>query len=314
VASIVPKGQLVYGMQLQIQAQSKLFVEDWEATAGRDELVALAKHADDAGFFYLAVCDHVAVPKPADERMGTTWYDTVATLGYLGAVTERTHLLSHVYVAPYHHPLVTAKSFMTLDELTGGRVIFGVGTGHLESEFALLGVPFAERGQMTDEAIDVIRAAFDDEYPSVDTPRWHVHDAGMRPRPRQAHVPIWVGGSSKPALRRAAERGDGWLPQGTPRDEMPASIAYLREHRKRTRGDDPIDIGVVTEMLYVGEPGWDVGEHTISGKADGIAERLREFGAMGVNSLQVRFRNRTLQELLDQVDAFGAEVAPLLNP
>jgi probable F420-dependent oxidoreductase len=246
--------------------------------------------------------------------MGTTWYDTIATLAYLGAITERIRLLSHVYVAPYRHPLVTAKSFMTLDELTGGRAIFGVGTGHLESEFGLLGVPFAERGRMTDEAIDVIRAAFDDEYPSIDTPRWHVRDAGMRPRPRQAHIPIWVGGSSKPALRRAAERGDGWLPQGTPRDVMPASIAYLREHRARTRGDDPIDLGVVTEMLYVGEPGWDVGANTLSGEPEHLAEKLREFGAMGVNSLQVRFRNRTLQELLDQVDAFGAEVAPLLNP
>jgi probable F420-dependent oxidoreductase len=314
MTSIVPKGQLVYGMQLQIQAQSKLFVEDWEETAGRDELVATAKKADDAGFFYLAVCDHVAVPRPADERMGTVWYDTVATLGYLGAVTTDVRLMSHVYVAPYRHPLVTAKSFMTLDELTGGRIIFGVGTGHLESEFELLGVPFAERGRTTDEVIDVVRAAFDHEYPSVDTTHFHVHDAAMAPRPRQSRLPIWVGGSSKPALRRAAERGDGWLPQGTPRDEMPESISYLLEHRKRTRGDDPIDIGVVTEMLYVGEPGWDVGERTMSGKPDYIAERLREFAPMGVNHLQVRFRNRTLQEMLDQIEAFGSEVAPLLNP
>jgi probable F420-dependent oxidoreductase len=314
MTSIVPKGQLVYGMQLQIQAQSKLFVEDWEETAGRDELVATAKKADDAGFFYLAVCDHVAIPRPADERMGTVWYDTVATLGYLGAVTTDVRLMSHVYVAPYRHPLVTAKSFMTLDELTGGRIIFGVGTGHLESEFELLGVPFAERGRTTDEVIDVVRAAFDDEYPSVDTMLFHVHDAAMAPRPRQSRLPIWIGGSSKPALRRAAERGDGWLPQGTPRDEMPQSISYLLEHRKRTRGDDPIDIGVVTEMLYVGEPGWDVGERTMSGKPDYIAERLREFARMGVNHLQVRFRNRTLQEMLDQIEAFGSEVAPLLNP
>jgi alkanesulfonate monooxygenase SsuD/methylene tetrahydromethanopterin reductase-like flavin-dependent oxidoreductase (luciferase family) len=222
--------------------------------------------------------------------------------------------MSHVYVAPYRHPLVTAKSFMTLDELTGGRIILGIGTGHLESEFELLGVPFAERGPMTDEVIDVVRAALDDEYPAVDTPHFHVHDAAMAPRPRQSRVPIWVGGSSKPALRRAAERGDGWLPQGTPRHEMPASISYLLEHRKRTRGDDPIDIGVVTEMLYVGDPDWEVGERTLSGKPEHIAAQLREFGDMGVNHLQVRFRNRTLQELLDQIDAFGSEVAPLLNP
>jgi probable F420-dependent oxidoreductase len=313
MTSIVPSGKLAYGMQLQVQSQSRMYAEDWEASAGRDALVAIARKAEQTGFFYLAVCDHVAIPKPFDERMGTTWYDTVATLGYLGAVTERVHLLSHVFVAAYRHPLVTAKSFMTLDELTGGRVVFGVGTGHVESEFELLGVDFHERGRITDEAIDVIRAAFDDEYPSVDTERFHVHDAGMAPRPR-GRIPIWVGGSSRPALRRAARRGDGWLPQGTPRAEMPASIAYLREERARAGREDAIDIGAITELLYVGDPTWEVGAHTLHGKPAALAESLREFAGMGVDHVQVRFRNRSLDELLDQMDAFGTEVAPLLNP
>jgi hypothetical protein len=135
----------------------------------------------------------------------------------------------------------------------------------------------------------------------------------MAPRPRQQPLPIWVGGSAKPSLRRAAERGDGWLPQGTPRADMPAQIAFVLEHRKRTRGDDPIDLGTITEFLYVGEPGWDVGEATLSGSAGMIAERLNEFGAMGVSHLQIRFRNRSLQELLDQMDAFHGEVAPHLH-
>jgi probable F420-dependent oxidoreductase len=305
VASIVPAGRLVYGMQLQVQSQSRIYAEPWEADAGRDELAAIARQADATGFFYIAVCDHVAIPKPLDARMHTVWYDTVTTLGWLAGITTKVRLLSHVFVVAYRHPLVTAKSFMTLDELSGGRAILGVGTGHVEPEFDLLGVDFAARGRITDAAIDEIRAAFDHEY---------VHDAGMRPRPRQVHLPIWVGGSSRAALRRAAERGDGWLPQGTPRAQMPDSIAYLREHRARVRGDEPIDIGTITEILYVGEPNWDVGGHVLTGGPDHIADRLREFAAMGVDHLQVRFRNRSLQELLDQMDSFGAEVAPLLNP
>jgi probable F420-dependent oxidoreductase len=305
VASIVPPGRLVYGMQLQVQSQSRLYAEPWEADAGRDALAAIARKADETGFFYIAVCDHVAIPRPLDERMNTVWYDTIATLGWLAGITTDVRLLSHVFVVAYRHPLVTAKSFMTLDELSGGRAILGVGTGHVEPEFDLLGLDFAARGRVTDEAIDEIRDAFDHEY---------VHEAGMRPRPRQVHLPIWVGGSSKPALRRAAERGDGWLPQGTPRAKMPESIAYLREHRQRTVGDEPIDIGTITEVLYVGDPAWDVGGHVLTGKPEHIAERVREFGAMGVNHVQVRFRNRSLQELLDQMDGFGTEVAPLLNP
>jgi probable F420-dependent oxidoreductase len=312
--SIIPAGDLVYGMQLQVQAKSRSFAEDWEADAGAAELAAIARKADETGFFYVAVCDHLAVTKPLDEHMRTTWYDTVATLGWIAGITSRVRILSHVYVLSYRHPLHTAKSFMTLDELSGGRAILGVGAGHLQGEFELLGLDFERRGAVTDAAIDVIRDALTVEYPDLTTPYWgHLHDAGMAPRPRQQPLPIWVGGSSKPALRRAAERGDGWLPQGTPRADMPAQIAYLLEHRKRTRGDEPIDLGTITEVLYVGQPTWDVGETTLTGSPDSLAERLNEFGAMGVSHLQVRFRNRSLDELLDQMDTFGRDVAPQLQ-
>ena len=312
--SIVPPGSLVYGIQLQVQAKSKTFAEEWELDAGAEALRAIVEKADETGFFYVAVCDHLAVTRPMDEHMRTTWYDTVATLGWIAALTRNVRLLSHVYIMSYRHPIQTAKSFMTLDELSGGRVILGVGAGHLQGEFELLEVDFHQRGKVTDAAIDVIRAAFADEYPDVETPFWgHVHDGGLAPRPRQREIPIWVGGSSAGALRRAAARGDGWLPQGTPRTELPGQIAALIEHRKRARGDDPIDIGANTEFLYVGDPTWDVGSHTLAGRPDWLAARLREFGAMGVNHLQVRFRNRSLAELLDQMDAFATGVAPLLS-
>jgi probable F420-dependent oxidoreductase len=311
--SIIPAGRLEWGVQLHVQAQSKTFAEPWEDGTGRDELVAIACKADEVGAFYIAVCDHVTVPKPADAHMRTTWYDPISTMGYLAALTTNVRLMSHVYVLPYRHPLMAAKQFMTLDELSGGRVIVGVGTGHLESEFAALGADFARRGAITDEAIDVLRAALADEYPDVDGPTWSVHDAGLAPRPRQPVVPIWVGGSSKPALRRAATRGDGWVPQGTPRHDMPAAIAYLREHRQAALGDAPIDIGTITETLYVGSPSWDVGARTLSGDPEPMADSLREFGTMGVSHLQVRFRSRSLDELLDQFDAFARDVAPLLN-
>lgn len=304
----------MFGMQLQVQSKSKTFREDWEDDADSSAIAALARQADACGFFYIAVSDHLAVTKPMDEHMQTTWYDTVTTLGWLAGITQRVRLLSHVYVLPYRHPLHTAKSFMTLDELSGGRAILGVGVGHLQREFELLGLDFTGRGAITDESIEIIRAAFADEYPDVTTPRFgHIHDAGLAPRPRQARLPIWVGGSSKAALRRAAERGDGWLPQGTPRDEMPASIAYVREHRKQTVGDEPIDLGAHSDLLHVGTPSWDVGTQTVAGPPELLAERINGLGAMGVSHVQVRFRSRDLNEQLDQMAAFGADVAPLLG-
>ncbi|MFA5884770.1 MAG: TIGR03619 family F420-dependent LLM class oxidoreductase [Acidimicrobiia bacterium] len=314
MSSIVPDGQLAYGIQLPVQCRSRTFREDWEEDAGAAEIAAMARQADASGFAYVAVSDHVAVTKPHDAHMQTTWYDTVATLGYLAAITERVRLLSYVYVLAYRHPLQTAKSFMTLDALSGGRAILGVGAGHLEGEFDLLGLDFADRGRVTDDAIDVLREAFAHEYPEIDSARYgSIADAGLAPRPVQARLPIWVGGSSKAALRRAAERGDGWLPQGTPRDEMPGQIAFLLEHRRQTRGDEPIDLGAVTERIYVGTPGWDVGAATRSGNPTRIADGLNQLGAMGVDHLQVRFRSRDLAEQLDQMAAFGAEVAPLLH-
>ena len=311
---IVPEGRLAYGMQLPVQAQSTMFVEEWEKGAGAAELAAIARKADETGFFYVAVCDHIAVPRRLAGAMGTTWYDTIATLGFLAGVTERVRLLSHVWVAAYRHPLQSAKSFTTLDRLSEGRVIVGVGAGHVPEEFAALGVDFSQRGRLLDEAIDALDIALREEFPTFTGPTWSAADGGIGPRPVQTpRPPIWVGGSSPAALRRAGERGDGWLPQGTPRKHMAEQVTTVLEHRKRAGREDGIDIGTVCEFLYLGTPDWDVGRGVITGKSEEIADSLREFGAMGVNHLQVRFKSRSLQELLDQMDGFGADVAPLLN-
>ena len=304
MASVIPQNQLVYGMQLPIQSQSRIYVEPWELEAGAGDLAAVARKADATGFFYIAVCDHVTLPAEQAERMGDVWYDTVATLGWLAGITEHVRLLSHVYVAAYRHPLLTAKAFSTLDELSGGRAILGVGAGHVEPEFDRLGVDFAGRGAATDEAGDVLRSVSGGGSP----------EAGGAPRPRQELLPIWIGGSSKPALRRAGARGDGWLPQGTPKKDMPDSIAYLREARAAAgRADDPIDIGAITGIYYVGEPSWDVGSWTTTGSGEAIAEQIRGFAELGVNHAQIRFRSRSLDELLDQMDAFHTEGAPHLD-
>ncbi|MGH9085551.1 MAG: TIGR03619 family F420-dependent LLM class oxidoreductase, partial [Acidimicrobiales bacterium] len=235
-----------------------------------------------------------------------------ATLSYLAAVTERVGLLSHVYVLPYRHPLVTAKAWATLDALSGGRAILGVGAGHVEGEFAALDVPFADRGRLLDEAIDAVRAALADERPSHDGERWRFADVGQRPRPVQRPLPIWVGGSSRPAMRRAAERGDGWLPQGPPEGGMEAGIAYLRERRDRAGRHGPFTIGALSGPLHVGEPAWDTGR-CVRGPAEKVAAYLRTFADLGVDQVQVGFASRSADELCDQVAAFATDVVPLLN-
>ena len=313
MGAIIPAGEVVWGLQLPIQSQSTRYVQPWEAAAGPDELAAIARAADEAGAFYVAVCDHVAVPRPADEAMSTTWYDTVATLGWLAAQTTRTHLLSHVYVLPYRHPLVTAKAFMTLDRLSGGRAILGAGAGHLESEFALLGVDHDSRGSAVEDAIGPIRAAFADEYPGVGGPGAEV-GVGMSPRPvRPGGPPIWIGGSSKAAITRAARLADGWLPQGPPKMGMSNAIAHIAEIRRAEGLPAAFDLGVVAGPVYVGTPEFAIEPYATVGSAEQVAERLRRFPPKGINQIQLGFRGRDAAEMADQVRRFGAEVAPLLT-
>lgn len=307
VVRVVPEGKLVFGIQLPVVALSVRVAAPWEreTDAGVDELVRAARTADECGFFYVAVCDHVAIPRSLAVAMSTTWYEPVATLGFLAAHTTRTRLLTNVLVGPLRHPLQIAKAFATLDTVSSGRVLLGMGTGHVESEFEALGVPFRERGARLDRAIDGVKAAWHDEF---------VDDLGLSPRPLQRpRPPIWIGGSSKPALRRVAERGDGWIPQGTPRTEMPDAVAYLHDHRDRVRPGAEPEIGVITERCYVGQPDWDVPRDTICGPAASIAASLNEYGVMGVSHLQVRFASRSCDELCDQMARFGTEVGPLLE-
>src|SRR5580658_6119638 len=139
-----------------------MYREDWEPSSGPAELAKIAQQADESGFFYVAVCDHTFIPARLAPAMSTTWYDTIATLGWLAGITSRVRLLSHVYIATLRHPLRAAKEFATLDLLSGGRVIVGVGAGHVLEEFAILGPEFEERGRALDESIDAMAAALVD--------------------------------------------------------------------------------------------------------------------------------------------------------
>ncbi len=312
VVRVCPDDALVFGLHLPIAAQSRAFAQGWEKACGPAEIRRIAEAADQAGLFYLGISDHVAIPRALAPVMSTVWYDLVATLGYLAAATRRIKLLSYVAVLPYRHPLQSAKSFATLDALSDGRLIVGVGAGHAQDEFAGLGVSFGDRGALLDESIDALRVALLDEWPEHDGRFFSFRELGVAPRPAQKpRPPIWVGGSTRAALRRAAERGDGWLPQGAPEMGMAAAIETIRGHREKMRAGAPIEIGMNAPWMYLGRPSFEVPEGTITGSAEQLAEPLRAAAALGVNHMGVRFRCRSVDELIDQIHGFCREVAPL---
>ena len=298
----IPAGTRVYGVQLPIQAQSHMIAADWERDAGVDDLARVARVADEHGYHYVGVCDHIALTEDYAARMSTFWQDCIGTLSWLAGITSRTNLLSHAYVLPYRHPLVAAKQFATLDYLSGGRAIVGIGAGHVEPEFERLGVDFHRRGRLVDEKLPVLVDALEHEW---------VDGYGASPRPvQQPRPPVWVAGSSPAAIDRAARLADGWLPQG-PSDA--AMVARLLDARAgHGRADEPMMIGHIAPWLYVGTPSWDVPDDSIVGSASSVAEQVLAGTADGVNQIQVRFRARGVDELCDQMVAFASDVAPTL--
>src|SRR5262249_41555485 len=138
----------------------------WEEAAGSDEIREIALAADALGFDYLTCSEHVGIPTGAVKARGARFYDQLSTLGFVAALTSRIRLLTHIVVLPYHHPLAVAKRYGTLDRLSGGRLILGVGLGSLKEEFELLGVEFEGRGAKYEEALVALRASLGKRQPS----------------------------------------------------------------------------------------------------------------------------------------------------
>ncbi|MGW4122584.1 TIGR03619 family F420-dependent LLM class oxidoreductase [Nocardia sp. NPDC004711] len=206
------------GLSTPIVVQVPGVASPWEATAGPEDLTRIATAADELGFDHLTCSDHVGVPAAAASVRGATYWDPLATLAYLAAHTTRIRLATSVLVLGYHHPVALAKSYGTLDRLSGGRVVLGVGVGSLAEEFALLGAAWEDRGARADAALTRLRRAWG---------RRDVEGFVLEPHATATTVPIWVGGRTRRSLRRAVSLGSGWVPFGLPADQIADLLATV---------------------------------------------------------------------------------------
>ncbi len=315
MAAITPSGGWTYGLALPIQTLTRTLADPWEHTADVSDLVTVARKAEATGHSFVGVCDHVAIPDNEYARhMGTTWFDTVATLSYLAAHTTTLNLASAVWIAAYRHPLQTAKSFATLDRLSGGRAILGVGAGHLEAEFEALGVDFETRGRLLDETLEAIRGAFLDRYVSHRGAAFSYEDMGVGPAPTR-DLPIWVGGSGAPAWRRAGRYGDGYVPMGNPASQYRKIIDTMHQAASDAGRSEPsFDIGFMPPWCYLLADEAPEGlPPTMVCGAHKVADNIRQAIAAGANTMHLKFRARTLDEYLEQFDVFAEIVAPAVN-
>ena len=315
MAAITPSGEWTYGVALPIHTLTATLADPWEHSATVDDLVSIARKAENTGHHFVGVTDHVAIPdNDYAAHMSTTWYDTVATLSYLAACTGTVNLASVVWIAAYRHPLQTAKSFATLDHLSGGRAVLGVGAGHVEAEFEALGVDFDARGRLLDETLEAVRGAFADTYVSHSGPAFSYSDVGIGPAPVR-ELPIWVGGSGRAAWRRAGRLGDGYVPMGNPVGQYGEIIDTMQAAADAAgRNDDRFDVGFMPPWCYLLAGSAPEGLPPVMAcGVEPVAASIRAGREAGANTFHLKFRARTLREYLEQFDAFAESVVPLVN-
>lgn len=259
----------------------------WEEDAVLADLVAIVEAADRLGYHHVTCSEHVAVPATAASARGSRYWDALATLSYLAARTTRIKLATHMLVLGYHHPLEVAKRYGTLDRLSGGRLILGVGVGSLEEEFDLLGADFSGRGPRADDAIRALRASLSTREPSYEGSHFRFRDVVVDPHAVQERVPIWVGGRTRRSLRRALALGDGWVPFRLAEDEL---RTMLRD----------VDSGAIDVVLNP-EPPFDPQR-----EPQHVGDVMDRYAGIGATMLNVRLVHRSRAHCIEQMEALLA--------
>jgi probable F420-dependent oxidoreductase len=306
------------------------------ALATPETIARLAVEGEAMGFGHATFSDHIVIPNDIQARYPYAetgefpaqargdWYEQLTTMAFVAARTTRLRLVTSVMVVPHRPAVLTAKVLATIDLLSQGRLTVGCGAGWLAEEFAALGTPpFAERGAVTDEYLGAFRALWTMPAPRFDGRYVRFSDVVFAPKPKQQpHPPLWVGGESAPALRRAARLGDGWYPIGSnPRFPLDTLTRY-RDAVQRLRalageaGRDPSKLTLAYRCARHGsaiEPRMVNGERRLfAGSAAEIAEDLRTLRDFGVTAVDFSLAGPTLEASLDRMKRFRDEVMALV--
>jgi probable F420-dependent oxidoreductase len=270
----------------------------WEETAGFADIVSIVQEAERLGYHHCTCSEHVAVPVDVAAVRGGRYYDPLATFGALSAHTQSIRFAAHVLVLGYHHPLEIAKRYGTLDVVTGGRVIVGVGVGSLREEFDLLGAPFDDRGARADDAMRALRAALSQSQPEYHGDYYDFDGFLVDPCAVQPRVPLWVGGRTNRSLRRAVELGDGWAPFGLRTAELAEMLDRARDTAAWSARAAPID--VILQNEHPLDP---------AAEPERVAEQVARFAGIGATGVNVRFVHHSRSHYAEQLAALAAVVA-----
>ena len=271
-----------------------------------------AQRTEALGFDSLWVTDHLIVPLDVPHVYKRNMLEAIGLLNFLTAVTTRVRLGTSIVVLPYRNPITLAKQIATADVLSGGRVIFGAAAGYMEGEFRALNADFDNRGDVADENLRIIKECWTNPEPAITTDHYQLGGASFTPVSAQSpHPPIWIGGNSPRAMRRAVEFGDGWHPIPMPHDAMRDAIAKLNEISERHGRAAPPTISLRHLIWFDQQP--EAGQLPgPAGNAEQIADSIRAYADLGVEHFIFGFPELPFDEYLEQLERFAAEVKPLL--
>jgi probable F420-dependent oxidoreductase len=275
-------------------------------------IAEMAQHAEAIGFESVYVTDHPAGDQQWLDTGGHHALDPFVALSFAAAATARLRVQTHILVLPYRNPFLTAKSVLSLDVLSAGRLTLGVAAGYLRSEFNALGVDYDERNELFDEALEVLRLALTEDRVAYTGRHFRSRGTTMRPRPaQQPHPPIWIGGNSTRAMRRAVESADGWCPFPNPAaaaaatktpkletlDELAARLDRARVLAAEVGRTAPFDICFAPMSLTM------FGRTADRGR---VREEIAALGELGVTQVPVEVHTPTRREWLAGVEQLAS--------
>ena len=259
----------------------------WEKNATVDDVGRVAETADRLGYHHMTCSEHIGLPSSEAARRGTRYWDPLATFGYVSARTSRIRLATMTLVLGYHHPLEIVKRYGTLDHVSNGRVILGLGVGSLKEEFDLLGVPFDDRGARGDDALRALRAALPTNEPAYEGEFYSFGGLTVDPCALQPHMPFWIGGRTKRSLSRAVTLADGWCP-------FNVGLATAAEWLKAWELPEEFEVVLMAEKPLdpIGNPGQ-------------AEESLHAVAAAGTTTMSAVFLAESLEHYLEQLQALA---------
>jgi probable F420-dependent oxidoreductase len=284
------------------------------AVATREALTAFASRAEQHRMASLWVSDHVVFPRKNTGRYPggrfphapeTPYLEPVAVLAAAAMCTTHARLGASVFILGHRNPVVMAKMLTTIDTLSNGRLICGVGVGWWEEEFDALGVPFRDRGRRADEMLRIFKELWTSDHPSFEGEFHRFADIGFAPKPVQKpHPPIWVGGDSPGAFRRVATLGDGWHATSKSPAELRAALPRLQAAAEAAgRAVDTIELSI--RMVLRPEAG--------QGPRQAIVDELAGYKALGLTHVAIDFRRPSLAEMLEVLDLVATEIRPAVD-